>query len=226
MSIRKIKTDVLVVGAGASGVPAAIAAARTGAKVVLIEEDPVIGGATTDFYVGLLCGEPKTGIIKEAEDILKSEHSLGNAEPLFFLPSTFLWVYTSLLNREKNLQVITGARATDVILENGSGRACVSGVRIENGAGNRITIMSDITIDATGTGAVAILAGCRAMYGRDSKADFNEPHAPREGDDQRSGVLPEDTIAIGTYGLDIWGADIASDERGVPAYGIPYRTFE
>ncbi|UCC69893.1 MAG: FAD-dependent oxidoreductase, partial [Armatimonadota bacterium] len=39
-----LTTDVLVVGAGASGLPAAIAAARAGAKVTLIEEDPVVGG--------------------------------------------------------------------------------------------------------------------------------------------------------------------------------------
>ena len=52
-----IKTDVLVVGAGAAGIPAAIAAARAGAKVVLIEEDLHVGGAPTDMFVTMFCGD-------------------------------------------------------------------------------------------------------------------------------------------------------------------------
>ena len=35
-----LKCDVVVVGAGPGGVPAAIAAARQGAKVILLEEEP------------------------------------------------------------------------------------------------------------------------------------------------------------------------------------------
>jgi glycine/D-amino acid oxidase-like deaminating enzyme len=47
-----LKADVLVVGAGASGLPAAIGAARAGAQVICIEEDPVIGGAAPRVPVG------------------------------------------------------------------------------------------------------------------------------------------------------------------------------
>ena len=38
-----LKCDVVVVGAGPGGVPAAIAAARQGAKVILLEEDNMPG---------------------------------------------------------------------------------------------------------------------------------------------------------------------------------------
>ena len=37
-----------------------------------------------------------------------------------------------------------------------------------------------------------------------------------------SGILPHDTIAVGTYGLDIWGAHLSREEARVPGYGIPY----
>lgn len=348
---KKFKTDVLVVGAGASGIPAAIGAARAGANVLLIEEDPVVGGATTDFYVDMFCGGPRTGIVKEAEDILKADYSLTKRAN-FFLPSSFQKVFTFLLSKEKRLKVVTGARATGVILKKGSNRPRVSGVRISCRGINDVTIESKITIDATGTGQVAILAGCRAMYGRDSKKDFHEEHAsskrdnhvqqctwmyisqqlsdkkpfnmmkldnvkkgvlvngfgwfhsnsdkairvkpriylhwgcavrcrdtrdpielagaqrealkvmerdhallrengyaiylaPRIGvreqsrilgehviteNDLRSGILPDDTIAIGTYGLDIWGGKnlwtgLSAKERHVPGYGIPYRAL-
>ena len=46
-----LKCDVVVVGAGPGGVPAAIAAARQGAKVILLEEDNMPGGAPVDMYV-------------------------------------------------------------------------------------------------------------------------------------------------------------------------------
>jgi hypothetical protein len=43
--------------------------------------------------------------------------------------------------------------------------------------------------------------------------------------DLRSGKLPDDTITIGTYGLDLWGGDLTQEECRVPAYGIPYRAL-
>ena len=45
--------DVVVVGGGTSGTPAAIAAARSGAKVLLVEYLSVLGGVGTD---GMICG--------------------------------------------------------------------------------------------------------------------------------------------------------------------------
>lgn len=347
METSPARADVVVVGAGASGIPAAIAAARAGAKVVLVEEDPIIGGATTDFYVDMLCGGPRTGIVKQAEAILKQQHCLTPGGGRFFLPGSFLRTLTLLLSQEKGIRVVTGARCTEVLLKSDSACPRVCGVRIDRAPGEREAIECKVTIDATGTGAVAALAGCRAMYGRDSKADFQEPHAPEEPDEQvqqctwmyisqqlgngkpldmmrldhvklgvlvdgmgwfhrdpdkalrltpriylhwgcavrcedtrdpvalaraqtdalqamehdhallrengyaiylapkigvrecsrilgehvvtendlRSGVLPQDTIAVGTYGLDIWGEAISSGETRTPAYGIPYRAL-
>jgi ribulose 1,5-bisphosphate synthetase/thiazole synthase len=68
--------DVVVVGAGASGLPAAIGAARAGASVILVEEDSIIGGAPCDMYVAMLCGGPITGILREAHTGLRTAHSI------------------------------------------------------------------------------------------------------------------------------------------------------
>jgi len=344
---KRFKTDVLVVGAGASGIPAAIGAARAGAKVLLIEEDPVVGGATTDFYVDMLCGGPRTGIIQEAEDILHADYSVRKGTR-FFLPASFQRVFMYLLGKEKRIKVITGARATGVVFKKGTKKPCVSGVYISCRGINDVIIESKVTIDATGTGQVAILAGCRAMYGRDAKRDFHEGHAPQKRDKQvqectwmyisqqlgdkkpfnmmrlednvrkgvlangvgwfhtdpekamrvkpriylhwgcavrckdtrdsvelaraqaeafkmmerdhallkesgyavylaprigvreqsrilgehvitendlKSGVLPDDTIAVGSYGIDLWGEDVPRGEQRTPGYGIPYRAL-
>lgn len=44
--VEKISTDVIVIGGGGSGMAAAVRAAQQGAKVILIEKRPNIGGAT------------------------------------------------------------------------------------------------------------------------------------------------------------------------------------
>ncbi len=54
--IYQIETDVLVVGAGAAGVAAAVSAARSGARVSLIEKNGFAGGMATAAYVGTVCG--------------------------------------------------------------------------------------------------------------------------------------------------------------------------
>lgn len=43
--LPELHCDVIVVGAGPAGIPAAVAAAREGAKVILLEEDMMPGGA-------------------------------------------------------------------------------------------------------------------------------------------------------------------------------------
>lgn len=48
--------DVAIVGAGAAGISAAVAAAESGARVVLIERHGFTGGLATAAMVGTLCG--------------------------------------------------------------------------------------------------------------------------------------------------------------------------
>jgi len=51
-----ITCDVLVVGGGAAGVAAAMAAGRAGARVVLLERYGFLGGLATAAQVGTICG--------------------------------------------------------------------------------------------------------------------------------------------------------------------------
>ena len=57
-----LETDVLVAGAGTAGCIAAIAAARQGASVILIEKLPVPGGTYTNGGIGAnsLCHEHRS----------------------------------------------------------------------------------------------------------------------------------------------------------------------
>jgi hypothetical protein len=56
---RQLATDVCIVGAGSAGIGAAIAAARKGAKVVLVERQKRIGGTGVNALVS--CWEPGPG---------------------------------------------------------------------------------------------------------------------------------------------------------------------
>lgn len=43
--------------------------------------------------------------------------------------------------------------------------------------------------------------------------------------DLRSGKLPEDTIALGKYSLDLWGGGKWGKETVLPLFGVPYRAL-
>ncbi|OFZ53037.1 MAG: hypothetical protein A3D92_19845 [Bacteroidetes bacterium RIFCSPHIGHO2_02_FULL_44_7] len=54
--MSSIRADIAIVGGGAAGVAAAIAAARKGASVVLIDRIKNIGGLASNAEVGTICG--------------------------------------------------------------------------------------------------------------------------------------------------------------------------
>jgi len=54
--IKKVKTDICVLGAGISGVAAALEAAKLGRKVVLVDGAPSIGGQAIGSIIGTLIG--------------------------------------------------------------------------------------------------------------------------------------------------------------------------
>lgn len=59
------KYDVIVAGAGPAGICAAVAAARSGAKIALIERYGVVGGNLTTGYVGPVLGMVGKGTMRD-----------------------------------------------------------------------------------------------------------------------------------------------------------------
>lgn len=184
-----LRTQVLVVGAGASGVPAAIAAARAGAAVILLEEDGAPGGAPVDMYVAMPCGGPIVGLYAEMVAMLNRDFHL-TAKPSgkptsgqWFMPSAYVNVVSRMIRAESNLQLLCNAPVDEVVVSEG-GRNRVRGVRVQRAGGHRQTIEADVVIDATGTGLVAALAGCQCRYGTEAKSEFGEPVGPQKASDQ------------------------------------------
>jgi len=183
------ETDVLVIGAGAAGWPAAIGAARAGASVVLIEEDAVPGGAAMDQYVLMLDGGPRSGVITELCGTLDRDYPLTARAPgrwwdFWYLPGDYLMVLSRLLAAEQNLTVRCGVRVERLLVEDVVGRRRITGALWRDAAGHEQCITANVTIEATGVGNLAVQAGLEGRYGEDSRDDFGERIAPAERTDQ------------------------------------------
>jgi glycine/D-amino acid oxidase-like deaminating enzyme len=153
------KVDVAVIGGGSAGYPAAIAAARAGAEVLLIERQPMIGGTGPNAFVTeFLSCENLSGIMKEVAERLGAQ---GGATQQFrpeyfnlaFDPDSLRLVILDLLE-EAGAAILLNSWVTDVVIDNGT----VKGVIVENKSG-RQAVLADVVIDASGDADVAARAG-------------------------------------------------------------------
>ena len=178
--------DVIVVGGGTSGVAAAIASARTGAKTLLIERLGALGGQMNvsgppGFAYANLYNERQEriigGIITEThERLLKEGHALPHLEPDFRGWYTFAYVDPDWwefmifeMMQESGVNLLLHSLAVDVLKEGNA----VKSVVVENVSG-RQAIFGKVIIDCTGEGEVAARAG--APY-EILPRDQMEPHS-------------------------------------------------
>ncbi|MFP4029875.1 MAG: FAD-dependent oxidoreductase [Candidatus Brocadiia bacterium] len=179
-----LECDVLVIGAGSAGIPAAIGAARAGADVVLLEEDPVVGGAAVDQFVAKPGGGPRRGVVGEYMGTLREKYPLTDRQDgprwsYWYLPADIIRVFDSLLQQESNLTVVRNARISNLLVEKSQANDRVAGAVVQCGDQEQI-YHSPVVVDATGAGALGEQAGCEIMFGEESADDFGEEIAPEE----------------------------------------------
>jgi hypothetical protein len=157
--------DVLVVGGGPSGVAAAVGAARTGARTLLVEQSGAFGGMWTSGLVITLAGynswlmpDRVRCVAGVGGDWLARAEAIGGAlnHDGFALssdPEKMKLVADELL-LEAGVEVLLHVLATYPIVE---GRT-VCGCIIETVEG-RQAIRAGVTVDATGNGDVVSRAG-------------------------------------------------------------------
>jgi hypothetical protein len=170
--------DVVVVGGGFAGVGAAIAAARAGVSVLLVERYAALGGTGTLGLMNNINGfrnqvkpdhiQTSRGIAEETVLRLKATNGLGDAayiqEEYPTTPGNLSFGYGVDPEKVKFvlLQMITEAKCTmllntffsDVVLEGNR----VKGIVVEN-KGGRHAIYGKVFIDASGDADLAFRAG-------------------------------------------------------------------
>lgn len=171
VSSGAMECEVLVAGAGVAGVAAAVAAARTGCRVVLIEREESVGGIGTRGMLRTICGlylngpaEPaetlNEGIPREVVARLRTQAPhrtitrIGNVFVLPYNSAELGQVLDSLCRREPRVTLLSGARAVSVAVDGGA----VTEVVARQGA-VRKTIRLRALVDCTGNGDAAIQAG-------------------------------------------------------------------
>jgi len=162
--------DVAVVGGGIAGACAAIAAAQTGASVVLIERFAVTGGMLTGGGVSNFCGET-AGQGQVFDELVAGLHAFGAIEP--YEPydhrkgvRPFHYELCAVLLQELLLKygvrLLLHTRFVDVA-QRREGRLEALLLRGQSGPQ---ALRAKQFIDCTGEGELAHLAGCETMHGR------------------------------------------------------------
>jgi hypothetical protein len=154
--------DVIVAGSGPSGICAAVAAAREGVKVALIERYGILGGNLTVGHVGPVLGEVAPGGMRDElmalmdvpdNDILGVVGLAHDTEKAKRVLANFV--------RKAGVDVYLQSTVCDVIKEDNHLR----GVIIAGKKGMYV-LTAEVMLDATGDGDIAYFSGAGFSIGR------------------------------------------------------------
>jgi hypothetical protein len=171
--------DFVVVGGGIAGICAAVSASRSGLKVALIQNRPVLGGNNSSEVRVHLMGKvyqnpyPRLGrIVKELDN-----GDPGNAARMAKLYGDHRKL--SVVRAEKNLKLFLNMHAYKVEKE-GNIITAVIARHIENNKKWRFS--GKYFADCTGDATIGFLSGADFRIGREGKNESNESLAPEKAD--------------------------------------------
>ncbi|MBQ3203625.1 MAG: FAD-dependent oxidoreductase [Alistipes sp.] len=196
--------DVVVIGGGVSGTTAGIRSARLGAKTLIVEQGPWLGGMLTSAGVSATDGNYRLrgGMWGELRDKLEAHY--GSAEALktgwvsnlLFEPSVGAKIFASMAEAEESLSVDYHTSLVDIRqLKNGSWQLTLS-----NGE-KQWKVRAKVVIDATELGDVAAKVGIGYDVGMESRKLTGEDIAPEEA----NGIIQDLTMVmvLKDYGKDM-----------------------
>lgn len=177
------KVDVLVAGGGASGVAAAIQAARMGMHVALVEETDWLGGMLTSAGVSAVDGNYKLpgGIWGEFKERLEKHYGsrealiTGWVSDVLFEPSVGNRIFHEMAAAEPTLTIWHRTRIESIRRLKGQWL-----VKVRKDAGKPQEIQAQTLIDATELGDVAKQCGVRYDIGMESREVTHEAIAPEK----------------------------------------------
>lgn len=181
----KITKDLTVVGAGFAGICTAIAAARQGLKVALINDRNVLGGNASSehrVHVNGAAEGNKTFYSREAGIADELKMFVLRKNPKYNIKQEFHLNDMALLEKvlaEKNIELFLGTCVYDCETENGKITKVYAAKSNEQ---KDFVFESPLFCDASGDGILAYKAGCEYKIGRESKYEFDESLAPETAD--------------------------------------------
>ncbi|MCU6709608.1 FAD-dependent oxidoreductase [Paenibacillus sp. J5C_2022] len=186
MRYETVESDITVIGGGLAGVCAAVAAARLGSKVALIQNRPVLGGNSSSEVRVWVCGATAHGVHRNARETgimgeLFVENQYRNPEG-----NPYYWdlVVLEKVKAEPNIRLFLNTDVHEVEAEGDEDNRRIRSVTGWMMASERkITFRSEQYIDCTGDGLVGFLAGAKYRIGREARHEYNEAWAPEVGDD-------------------------------------------
>ncbi|MGG4480634.1 FAD-dependent oxidoreductase [Paenibacillus illinoisensis] len=185
MRIEQITSDITIVGAGLSGICAAIAAARLGSTVSLINNRPVLGGNSSSEVRVWVCGATAHGTNRYARETgimgeLFLENQYRNPEG-----NPYLWdlVLMEAVRAEERISLFLNTDVHEVEAEGTEeDRQIRSVTGWMMGSERRIRFESPVFLDCSGDGLVGFLAGARYRLGREAAHEYGEEWAPETAD--------------------------------------------
>lgn len=208
--------DLVVVGGGLAGCGAAVAAARQGIKVALINDRPVLGGnASKEIRVHTL-GLKVYDIVDELGTL---HYPNGDAGAIAATDTIEM-----VVRAEKNITVFPNTRAYNV---NKEGNKIISVDCFHTHNHKETRFDAPLFVDATGDGWIGYWAGCEVRMGRESRDEFGESMAPVSSDSMTMGnsllwnsvkiekdetASPENKLNVGWKEVP-WAMDVAKDYK-------------
>lgn len=174
--------DVIVVGGGAAGVGASVGARLAGARTLLVESGPCLGGAATQKNVMTYCGlwtqaDPtQQAVFGVAERVLQHLRHLGGVEEQVRLPAPSCHVIALIdpeavklsLDRvclDIGVEVLFGTLLTAATRS----RDRITSITLQDDCGPR-EVSAAAFVDASGEGDLAAFGGASVRYGNHGTA--------------------------------------------------------
>ncbi|MEY2406070.1 MAG: hypothetical protein QOG39_986 [Acidimicrobiaceae bacterium] len=198
MSVAAI--DVVVLGAGSGGVGAAVGAARKGARVLVIEPSPRVGGMLTNGVTAdVIRPAVLSGLFDELRRLVAARY-VGHPDAgltrdgLYAEPDVVLAAVRELLTHP-NIEVRPGWRLVHATTAGDR----VSSVTVTDGTRTEV-VQAAVLIDATPEGDLLGAVGVEGVdwvVGREGSATYGEPLAPPTADRLQQAYTYRLTVQVG-----------------------------